>query len=309
MIGTLGGAHAAPGRVGEHQRGAGLDLSQAEKILYLQNNIIKKMQNLNHMKELEYINLALNNISKIEGLQSCEFLKKLDLTANFVDVDELEASIDHLVPRDRLRELYLMGNPAEAEWPDFKSFVIAKLPQLASLDGTEITKGMQIVARQKLPSMEKNLRQLAIVKKREKERKAREKAEGLAPTRKKKESRVVELDEDDNEIVVEDVSEDEDEAEELTENTPEVREEIYRELAAQKKEKEDRDNENKPRERDYEKEQKEAIEAVRTKEEEEKGEVKQKNEGGWDFKWDEDSKPGYLILDIPLPRHLTALDR
>ena len=35
---------------------------------------------------------------------------------------------------------------------------------------TEITKSMQIVARQKLPSMEKNLRQLAVVKRREKER-------------------------------------------------------------------------------------------------------------------------------------------
>jgi len=287
------------------------------KILYLQNNIIKKMQNLNHMKELEYINLALNCISKIEGLQSCEFLKKIDLTANFLDVDELEASIDHLVPRDRLREIYFMGNPAEADWPDFKNYVIAKLPQLESLDGTEITKSMKIVAIQKLPRMLKELRQLAIVKRREKERKEREKEEAAAsgkPVKKKKkkkdEARVVELDDDDNEIVVEDVSDDEDveveEDDELTENTPEVREEIYRELAAQKKEKEDRENQNKPRERDYEKEQKEAIEAVRAKEEEEKGEVKQKNEGGWDFHWDEDSRPGSLILDIPLPRHLDS---
>ena len=37
------------------------------KILYLQNNIISKMENLHHMKKLEYLNLALNNISKIEG--------------------------------------------------------------------------------------------------------------------------------------------------------------------------------------------------------------------------------------------------
>lgn len=35
------------------------------KILYLQNNIIGEMQNLHHMKELEYLNLALNNISKV----------------------------------------------------------------------------------------------------------------------------------------------------------------------------------------------------------------------------------------------------
>lgn len=35
------------------------------KILYLQNNIIGEMKNLHHMKELEYLNLALNNISKV----------------------------------------------------------------------------------------------------------------------------------------------------------------------------------------------------------------------------------------------------
>jgi protein TilB len=39
------------------------------KILYLQNNIIPKMQNLHHIKDLGYLNLALNNVSKIEGLQ------------------------------------------------------------------------------------------------------------------------------------------------------------------------------------------------------------------------------------------------
>lgn len=39
------------------------------KILYLQNNLIPKIENLVHLKELEYLNLALNNITKIEGLQ------------------------------------------------------------------------------------------------------------------------------------------------------------------------------------------------------------------------------------------------
>jgi protein TilB len=45
------------------------------KILYLQNNIIPRMENLNKLKELEYLNLALNNISKIEGINRCESLK------------------------------------------------------------------------------------------------------------------------------------------------------------------------------------------------------------------------------------------
>ena len=67
------------------------------KILYLQNNIISKIQHLHHLKDLEYLNMALNNVSKIEGLDKCEFLNKLDLTVNFVDVvDELESSMDHL---------------------------------------------------------------------------------------------------------------------------------------------------------------------------------------------------------------------
>ena len=45
------------------------------KILYLQNNIIPRMENLTRLKELEYLNLALNNISKIENISGCESLK------------------------------------------------------------------------------------------------------------------------------------------------------------------------------------------------------------------------------------------
>lgn len=124
------------------------------KILYLQNNIISKMENLHHMKDLGYLNLALNNITKIEGLHNCEFLYKLDMTINFVDFDTLEESINHLQSRQQLRDLYLLGNPAQANWPNFNSYVIAKLPQLQNLDGTEITKSMQIKARQLLPALE-----------------------------------------------------------------------------------------------------------------------------------------------------------
>ena len=69
------------------------------------------------MKQLEYLNLALNNISKIEGLEHCEFLNKLDLTLNFIDLDELEASVDHLVPLTNLRDFYMMGNPSQVNWP------------------------------------------------------------------------------------------------------------------------------------------------------------------------------------------------
>lgn len=39
------------------------------RILYLQNNVIPKIEGLQHMKDLRYLNLALNNVSVIEGLE------------------------------------------------------------------------------------------------------------------------------------------------------------------------------------------------------------------------------------------------
>jgi protein TilB len=45
------------------------------KILFLQNNIIEKIENLEKLKELEYVNLAVNSINLIEGLEHCENLK------------------------------------------------------------------------------------------------------------------------------------------------------------------------------------------------------------------------------------------
>jgi protein TilB len=68
------------------------------KIVYLQNNIIGKMENLNRLKELEYLNMALNNVSVIEGLDGCEALDKLDMTLNFVDLEDLEESMANLAP-------------------------------------------------------------------------------------------------------------------------------------------------------------------------------------------------------------------
>ncbi|ETO29296.1 Leucine Rich Repeat family protein [Reticulomyxa filosa] len=66
------------------------------KILYLQNNLISKIENLTKLIRLEYLNLALNNIQCIQGLGSCENLRKLDLTVNFIDLDAFQESVEHL---------------------------------------------------------------------------------------------------------------------------------------------------------------------------------------------------------------------
>uniref|UniRef100_A0A5K4EJH5 Testis specific leucine rich repeat protein,putative n=1 Tax=Schistosoma mansoni TaxID=6183 RepID=A0A5K4EJH5_SCHMA len=104
------------------------------KILYLQNNLIPKIENLSKLKKLEYLNLALNNIEKVENLEGCESLKKLDLTVNFIgDLFSIES----------------LGNPC-TEYPGYREFVIATLPQLKLLDGVEITKSERIIALQNL---------------------------------------------------------------------------------------------------------------------------------------------------------------
>ncbi|CAG0890036.1 unnamed protein product [Cyprideis torosa] len=54
------------------------------KILYLQGNLIERIEGLGKLKCLTYLNLAMNNIERIEGLEGCESLQKLDLTGNFI---------------------------------------------------------------------------------------------------------------------------------------------------------------------------------------------------------------------------------
>ncbi len=83
------------------------------------------------LQHLEYLNMAVNNVTRIENLQRCESLTKLDLTINFVDKAGL-LTVDSLQPLLNLRELTLMGNPC-AEWSGYRPFVIAKLPQLKRL--------------------------------------------------------------------------------------------------------------------------------------------------------------------------------
>lgn len=127
------------------------------KILLLQSNLIGKIQNLHKLKKLEYLNLAVNNIIKIENLQRCESLTKLDLTVNFVAKQGL-FSLHSLQHNIHLKELYLVGNPC-SDWEGYRQFVIATLPNIDKLDGTEIKPSERIVAKQVYPKLEKQLRE------------------------------------------------------------------------------------------------------------------------------------------------------
>ena len=75
------------------------------------------------------LNVALNNISKIENIDGCESLKKLDFTVNFIDAEDLQESVTCLSRLPNLKEIYLTGNPCE-DWPGCKDYVIARVHTL-----------------------------------------------------------------------------------------------------------------------------------------------------------------------------------
>ncbi|XP_043076506.1 dynein axonemal assembly factor 11 [Puntigrus tetrazona] len=123
------------------------------KILYLQNNLIPKIENVGRLKKLEYLNLALNNIEVIENLEGCESLQKLDLTVNFVGK---LSSVESLKQNLYLKELYLVGNPC-AEFHGYRQYVVACLPQLQWLDGKEVGRAERIRALQELDAVRRRV--------------------------------------------------------------------------------------------------------------------------------------------------------
>ena len=108
------------------------------------------------LKELEYLNVAVNSILKLEGLKRCESLNKLDLTLNFIDVDDLKESIEELEWCENLVEIYFTGNPC-TDWENFREYVIAKLPQVQRLDSNDVTRSERLIARTKLAEHEAEL--------------------------------------------------------------------------------------------------------------------------------------------------------
>eukprot|EP00929_Paragymnodinium_shiwhaense_P096121 TRINITY_DN5762_c0_g1_i1.p1 TRINITY_DN5762_c0_g1~~TRINITY_DN5762_c0_g1_i1.p1 ORF type:complete len:428 (-),score=151.81 TRINITY_DN5762_c0_g1_i1:141-1424(-) len=234
------------------------------RILLLQNNIIPKMENLNKLKTLEYLNLALNNISMIEGVEGCESLKKLDMTVNFVGVEELEESIYNLKANVMLEDLYLTGNPCE-DWKGIRPYVVAHLPQLKQFDGKLILPTERIKARQMLPALAADL----------------EKAVEAAREKRLREAGIP-------------VSE--------GAYTKESRNEMYMEMAAQKEEKE----KNEKRRMGTEAKEPRQIPGVYNY----RGDIRQCNEGKYDFNIDETSDTTRILFELAVPKYLdtTQLD-
>eukprot|EP00002_Diphylleia_rotans_P023053 TRINITY_DN4530_c0_g1_i1.p1 TRINITY_DN4530_c0_g1~~TRINITY_DN4530_c0_g1_i1.p1 ORF type:complete len:383 (+),score=93.72 TRINITY_DN4530_c0_g1_i1:43-1191(+) len=213
------------------------------KILLLQCNLIPRIEGLNRLKELEYLNLALNNITTIENLEGCESLKKLDLTANFVH--DLRC-ISRLSENIHLRELYLTGNPC-TKFEGYRDYVIATLPNLKILDTQDIEKSERLTALQNLPQLKRQFEAWFL-----------ENGSAVDPN-----------------------------------YTPEKRKELYDDMETKR-------NEGK--------QQTSKITEVENFEEpsqsEEQKPFRQKNEGKWQFRFDEDDENIYL--DIAIGKYLST---
>jgi len=272
-------------------------------------------------KSLEYLNLALNNIHCVEqgSLSGMEWLRKLDLTLNFIDLDFLETSVDELGRCRSLQELFLIGNPCmgmglsgnnsaddvlskdlnainlagcglekSKGWQGCRAYVVARLPNLLYLDGTEIKRSERITALKQLPALMAQLGELA--QQRGKERK-RQKQDGGGN--------------DDESSCISD--------EAKTQHNPQTRTKISNESYDQKMAKEKQASENTVKhkgEKEWEEEHRDAVEKARGCEEESsRTHVKQCNQGKYNFWFEEErSKSGVetLILHVDIPKHLST---
>ncbi|XP_056007323.1 SH3 domain-binding protein 5-like [Ostrea edulis] len=100
--------------------------------VYLQSNIIKRIENFECLKNLQFLTLSGNQIQSIENLKHLQRLFFLDLSFNLIndfDIDEFPMS---------LIILNLKGNPCTSH-PDHRGRIIQDLPKLKQLDDVEIS--------------------------------------------------------------------------------------------------------------------------------------------------------------------------
>ncbi|XP_070604412.1 dynein axonemal assembly factor 11 [Erythrolamprus reginae] len=288
------------------------------KILYLQNNLISKIENVSRMKKMEYLNLALNNIETFENLEGCEDLQKLDLTANFIGK---LSSVKILKDNVNLKELFLIGNPC-TDFEGYRQFVVATLQQLRFLDSKEITRSERIQALQNYPELERKIHeqeQAYLLKRGEEKKEAEKRMQERQKERKEKKKEQAlgcdqqpradiktpmcysvegavnrqnceEGDGDFRKLILEDDDEDREFWDEPVPHTPEARLEIHQYLEEKRKERENRDQGNKEK----------PLRTLITPE----GRVLNVNEAKLPFSLEDDDENKRFILDLGVYRHL-----
>jgi protein TilB len=210
----------------------------------------------------------------------------------------------------------MLGNPCQANWPTgLPEYVIASLPQLELLDGKEIHKSDRIKALQVFSERQRYVREQAVRICAEKAAKSKQQEIEDAEKQRQAEAK--------DEAVIDvvsgeatDISHTQDTpsrasppekksvmaSEEKVPYTPEMRREMYMEMAEQKEEQEARRRDNMPKERNTESEHEEALRQAREQEERDDGSIRQCNEGKWEFRLLDEILD--VVLEVDLPRFL-----
>ncbi len=122
------------------------------RVLSLDNNMIEKIEHLDHLTNLEWLDLSFNKITVIEGLEKLTKLSDLSLFNNSIaKIENLDACVNlnclslgnnriddlenlmYLRRFQNLRSVNLHGNPV-SEDPEYKFSVLAFLKHIKYLD-------------------------------------------------------------------------------------------------------------------------------------------------------------------------------
>lgn len=102
--------------------------------LYLSQNFIEKIENLESLVNLEILDLAHNKISVIENLGNLKKLKDLWLNNNLI---KNFGDLSHISNLTELTCIYLWKNPV-ADFPSYKRSLKELCPTLSQIDTSYI---------------------------------------------------------------------------------------------------------------------------------------------------------------------------
>ena len=106
------------------------------KHLNLWGEDLENIDIISKMKALKVVCLSANKISSLKPFESLENLKEIYLRHNNIsNIDE----IDYLKKSQNLKSLWLAENPITENVDEFKKAIIQKLPNLDTLDNTQMS--------------------------------------------------------------------------------------------------------------------------------------------------------------------------
>eukprot|EP00930_Biecheleria_cincta_P054996 TRINITY_DN41369_c0_g1_i1.p1 TRINITY_DN41369_c0_g1~~TRINITY_DN41369_c0_g1_i1.p1 ORF type:complete len:279 (+),score=71.36 TRINITY_DN41369_c0_g1_i1:87-923(+) len=115
---------------------AGLEPFESAEVLYLQANRLQRIEGLESLSRLQFLALQMNQITVVENLLCLPDLEFLDLSSNRI------AELDCQQLPQKINMLNLRENACTRS-KDYKSRLLARLPDLYTLDGVDLEEAQQ----------------------------------------------------------------------------------------------------------------------------------------------------------------------